>query len=388
MSVFLDSDGIKSNVFLVCFSFSDLKMNIRMLQYLTGLTLSIYISAYFLDDENASTDLDSQVHGGVHPASIFKLGAGSSLDVSLAKSASSGEGDVIVSNEVFTDGSLQMSHLKPSFPTWEPNRNYSYPIAKVEVLRAVENNLSAGHFENMLYIASGSNSDVHRATFNSKEVAVKMLKETHVHSALPLHELTVEHGMLVRLQHENIITIIGAGESPQRFIALEYLGGGTLQELLHEDVKSSSLNFSTLFKKKQTMSLHICLTMARDIASAMDYLHERCCPDACIIHRGKRIIHSYYSPFHVRQQHANNTYIHTIHTHIPNSNISSSTDLKPDNIGFTDTMKLKLFDFGLMTCVKKPAFATDMYDMTGYTGSLRYMAPEVYKIITEYYCCL
>lgn len=40
-------------------------------------------------------------------------------------------------------------------------------------------------------------------------------------------------------------------------------------------------------------------------------------------------------------------------------------------------MKLKLFDFGLMTCVKRPATITESYDMTGFTGSLRYMAPEV-----------
>eukprot|EP01035_Chromulina_nebulosa_P011106 gene11106-14854_t len=168
MSVFLDSDGIKSNVFLVCFSFSDLKMNIRMLQYLTGLTLSIYVSAYFLDDENASTDLDSQVHGGVYHAlnndRIFKLGAESSLDVSLAKSASSVEDKAIVCND-----SLQRSYLRPSVPSGEPNRNYLHPIAKVEVLRVVETNLCSGRFENMTYIASGSNSDVYRAKFNNTD---------------------------------------------------------------------------------------------------------------------------------------------------------------------------------------------------------------------------
>jgi serine/threonine protein kinase len=37
----------------------------------------------------------------------------------------------------------------------------------------------------------------------------------------------------------------------------------------------------------------------------------------------------------------------------------------------------KLMDFGLVTCVKKRMKATDSYEMTGFTGSLRYMAPEV-----------
>ena len=52
-------------------------------------------------------------------------------------------------------------------------------------------------------------------------------------------------------------------------------------------------------------------------------------------------------------------------------------DLKPDTIGFTEDMKLKLFDFGLMICVKRPILASDVYQMSGCTGSLRYMAPEV-----------
>lgn len=53
-------------------------------------------------------------------------------------------------------------------------------------------------------------------------------------------------------------------------------------------------------------------------------------------------------------------------------------DLKPDNIGFDSNGVLKLFDFGLAkqhinTCMK----VNDLYSLTGNTGSLRYMAPEV-----------
>lgn len=38
---------------------------------------------------------------------------------------------------------------------------------------------------------------------------------------------------------------------------------------------------------------------------------------------------------------------------------------------------LKLLDFGLSTCVKKRKSLRESYEMTGNTGSLRYMAPEV-----------
>lgn len=55
-------------------------------------------------------------------------------------------------------------------------------------------------------------------------------------------------------------------------------------------------------------------------------------------------------------------------------------DLKPDNLGFDINGTLKLFDFGLakrMDTVEKSG--DGMYRLTGNTGSLRYMAPEVAK---------
>ena len=52
-------------------------------------------------------------------------------------------------------------------------------------------------------------------------------------------------------------------------------------------------------------------------------------------------------------------------------------DVKPDNIGITANNVIKLLDFGLATCVKRSNHSSDVYQMTGYTGTLRYMAPEV-----------
>ena len=51
--------------------------------------------------------------------------------------------------------------------------------------------------------------------------------------------------------------------------------------------------------------------------------------------------------------------------------------MKPQNIGFTADKKLKLFDFGLAVCVNKKLTADDVFEMTGNTGTLAYMAPEV-----------
>ncbi|KAL3758729.1 hypothetical protein ACHAWU_001456 [Discostella pseudostelligera] len=55
-------------------------------------------------------------------------------------------------------------------------------------------------------------------------------------------------------------------------------------------------------------------------------------------------------------------------------------DLKPDNIGFDVRGDVKIFDFGLATEFPKSGkLADDTYQMSGKTGSLRYMAPEVAK---------
>lgn len=53
-------------------------------------------------------------------------------------------------------------------------------------------------------------------------------------------------------------------------------------------------------------------------------------------------------------------------------------DLKPDNIGYNSNGVLKLFDFGLARELSESdRLENGTYKMTGFTGALRYMAPEV-----------
>jgi serine/threonine protein kinase len=46
-------------------------------------------------------------------------------------------------------------------------------------------------------------------------------------------------------------------------------------------------------------------------------------------------------------------------------------------LGITPDRRLKLLDFGLAVALEKGEQATDVYELTGETGSRRYMAPEV-----------
>jgi len=55
-------------------------------------------------------------------------------------------------------------------------------------------------------------------------------------------------------------------------------------------------------------------------------------------------------------------------------------DLKPDNIGFDCNGTVKLFDFGLakeLDDTMRLGYCSEFYELSGNTGSLRYMAPEV-----------
>ena len=79
------------------------------------------------------------------------------------------------------------------------------------------------------------------------------------------------------------------------------------------------------------------LQIAKDFADALQYLHHNVHDNGMIIHR----------------------------------------DIKPENLGLTVNGSLKLFDFGLCRCVRKRTLDDQVYQMTGNTGSLRFMAPEV-----------
>ncbi|CAM9636717.1 unnamed protein product, partial [Hapterophycus canaliculatus] len=79
------------------------------------------------------------------------------------------------------------------------------------------------------------------------------------------------------------------------------------------------------------------LKCARQLAAALRHLHEEAIPGRMVVHR----------------------------------------DVKPDNIGFSAEGDLKLLDLGLSKVVSKSEMDNAAYNMTGGTGSARYMAPEV-----------
>ncbi|KAI3924157.1 hypothetical protein MKX01_029692 [Papaver californicum] len=119
-------------------------------------------------------------------------------------------------------------------------------------------------------IGAGSFGTVHRADWNSSEVAVKILMEQDFHVER-FKEFIREVAIMRRLRHPNIVLFMGAVTRPPNLsIVTEYLSRGSLYRLLH---KSGSRE---LLDEKRRLS------MAFDVAKGMNYLHRHNPP---IVHR-------------------------------------------------------------------------------------------------------
>ena len=219
------------------------------------------------------------------------------------------------------------------------------------------------------YLTDGGNSWIHTAVYDGKPVVVKTLKPECQDVVLAINEIEGELAVHSRLNHPNIVDLVGAGTTSRgvRFVVLERLDGGTLTQMLGYDTRIRDRR-RRFWKKKQFPFLDV-LRVARSIAQAMAYCHEHAIPGSVVLHR----------------------------------------DLKPDNIGacsnsqpgkgldllcaglrnesnfvcfhipgFTLDGRVKILDFGLAKVVENASVdSEEVYTMSGETGSLRYMAPEV-----------
>lgn len=191
---------------------------------------------------------------------------------------------------------------------------------------------------NVEYLTDGGNSWIHTAVYNETPVVVKTLKPECQDVALAINEIEGELSIHSRLNLNNIVNLLGAGLTSKgvRFVVLERLDGGTLSQMLGYD--SRIRDRRRRFWKKKQMPYFDVLNCARSLSVAMKYLHENAIPNSIVLHR----------------------------------------DLKPDNIGFTLDGTVKLLDFGLARIMENADPKTnEVYTMSGETGSLRYMAPEV-----------
>mmetsp|Transcript_18024 Transcript_18024/g.49067 ORF Transcript_18024/g.49067 Transcript_18024/m.49067 type:complete len:464 (-) Transcript_18024:2230-3621(-) len=155
-------------------------------------------------------------------------------------------------------------------------------------------------------------------------------------------DLVVEAKFLASLSHPNIIKLRGmAAAGTSGFATLHERGYFLLLDRLQctlehkiDHWRNFEKAMSSDSNKKRKQFLAERLHVSFDVAAALSYLHNH----------------------------------HVIYR-----------DLKPDNIGFDIRGDVKIFDFGLAKELD-PSLrygCTEFYELSGNTGSLRYMAPEV-----------
>ncbi len=201
-------------------------------------------------------------------------------------------------------------------------------------------NLTWTDLRNIEYLTDGGNNWIHTAVMNKTPIVIKQLKPEVQDVAVAMNEIEGELAVHKLLNHKNIVSLYGAGftSSKSRFIVMERLDGGTLTQVLGYDTRIRDRR-RRFWKKAKLVYIKV-LECAKQIAEAMDYCHRSAVDGCMILHR----------------------------------------DLKPDNIGLTLGGDVKIIDFGLARVVENSSPDSDeTFQMSGETGSLRYMAPEVAK---------
>jgi serine/threonine protein kinase len=178
-------------------------------------------------------------------------------------------------------------------------------------------------------------------------------------------DLAVEAQFLATLSHPNIIQLKGVAEGgPFRegyFLILDRLHETLpmkLKKWMTTDRQCTGITGVFVGGKKKQTSLFVGrMEAAFGVANALNYLHSR-----NLVYRDL----------------VSNCIFDVIEATFYSTDASPFLPQKPDNIGFDSQGNVKLFDFGLMKELSdKDKTANGLYKLTGFTGSIRYMAPEV-----------
>lgn len=128
-----------------------------------------------------------------------------------------------------------------------------------------------GHYRILELIGAGGMAEVYRAISLGpggfqKPVVIKRVKPKHSGDPSFVRMFVDEAKLSAQLQHPNIVTVFEFGEiEGHNYIAMEYIDGLHLQAA---HVRHMQLH-------QQPLPWQVCLLMARDILSGLDYAHNK-----------------------------------------------------------------------------------------------------------------
>ena len=187
-------------------------------------------------------------------------------------------------------------------------------------------------FDNNNLIGYGSNGYVYKTYWRGLNCVVKLINIKTKNYDNNYNDLVNEISIISRLRHPNLVLFLGACTIKEPLLLLyEYLPKGNLEEYYNSR--------KSYFVKVWKPSKEIIDKWLLQLTQAIYFLHNCYYP---IIHR----------------------------------------DIKPTNILLDNSLNIKLTDFGLSKLVKTK---NDCYNMSGVTGTIRYMAPEVILSDTTYH---
>eukprot|EP00286_Rhodomonas_abbreviata_P020983 CAMPEP_0181301042 /NCGR_PEP_ID=MMETSP1101-20121128/7212_1 /TAXON_ID=46948 /ORGANISM="Rhodomonas abbreviata, Strain Caron Lab Isolate" /LENGTH=416 /DNA_ID=CAMNT_0023406319 /DNA_START=79 /DNA_END=1329 /DNA_ORIENTATION=- len=204
--------------------------------------------------------------------------------------------------------------------------------------RAEEWQIRPDEIKTQEILGSGDCAVVYKARWRGMDIVAKKLKtveEYAVGSPITASDakagLVNEIAILSHLRHPNLVLFLGACTEAGGLILLsEFMDGGNLEDFILRTRRKEGVS--------GRISMKTVLSFSQDLGQALCFLHN-CNPK--IIHR----------------------------------------DLKPANLLLTQG-RLKVADFGLSS-VYHSTVTQNGYVMTGMTGSLRYMAPEVLNVDSQ-----
>mmetsp|Transcript_47922 Transcript_47922/g.155013 ORF Transcript_47922/g.155013 Transcript_47922/m.155013 type:complete len:343 (-) Transcript_47922:117-1145(-) len=185
-------------------------------------------------------------------------------------------------------------------------------------------------------LGAGEFCTVHSASFRGCMVALKRLRRDlpSCRESIGLADLQREIAILSRLKHPNIIRMVahGTGKDGAPFCCLEMFS-----QPLSALLPTSTGVLAHKWEARQ-WPLARGLSVGLQLARALRHCHDEFLPGYRLFHR----------------------------------------DIKPNNVGVFADGRVVLADFGLLALWEKDAADDDAArQLTGMTGSLRYMAPEV-----------